>query len=98
MWVTVCDIGTSGKHKDNRKLTKSIPNLCSCRTSPFLFTFHMPPGLGRFVLYARITSDCVTAPPSSCENANPSVKLYGYNFIYNREHRKKVCAVHDQNL
>lgn len=33
--------------------------------------FHMPPGLGRFVLYARITSDCVTAPPSSCENANP---------------------------
>lgn len=76
MWVTVCDIGTSGKCKDNRKLTKSIPNLCSCRTSPFLFTFHMPPGLGRFVLYARITSDCVTAPPSSCENANPSVKLY----------------------
>lgn len=35
----------------------------------------MPPGFGRFVSYALITSVWVTDPPSSCENANPSVDL-----------------------
>ena len=47
--------------------------------------FHMPPGLGRFVLYARITSDCVTAPPSSCEKANPSAKFYKNNLLYTKQ-------------
>lgn len=32
----------------------------------------MPPGFGMLVSYARITSVCVTEPPSSCENAKPS--------------------------
>jgi len=51
----------------------------------------MPPGLGRFVLYARITSDCVTAPPSSCEKANPSAKFYKYNLLYTKKASRTEC-------
>jgi len=45
----------------------------------------MPPGLGRFVLFAQTNSDSVTAPPSSCEKANASAKVYKYNLLYTKE-------------
>lgn len=60
--------------------------------------FHMPPGLGRFVLYARITSDCVTAPPSSCEKANPSAKQYKYYLLYTKQQAEQnVSKLYSHN-